>query len=197
MSCGDDKPTKAQKAELKRAQDEQLLALPYPTSTGRQPATMTLSYDDATGRTNATLRLTGLRVSGRRASNVSGATLHLTSSYKGHERAPDNPEGSVDGSIIVQTSAPGVLAFAGPPGTVTADGRITPLKKASGKDGYSSADGPSGRDEVVRFRFPTEDVVAAAHSSRVTISFGGIEIELSGAHLTDLREFAARLNPKP
>lgn len=191
-SCGD-KPTKAQ---AKAAEDARLLALPYPPSSGSQPASLGFMYDDATGRTSMTLHLKGLRAGGRRASNVSAVALHLTSSYKGRERARNNPEGSVDGSLVVRTSAQGVLAYSGPPGMVTAGGRTTPLKGPSGKGAYTPA--PSGGgEEVVRFRFPTEDLVSAVNSDAFTMAFGGIEIELSGAALSDLREFAARLNPRP
>jgi hypothetical protein len=185
--------SRTDKAQAKRAEDAMLLALPYPTSTGARPATMEVTYDAASGRTSMTMRLDGLRATGRRAAGVGGATLHLTSSHKGRVRGPDDPEGSVDGSFEVRTSTPGVLAYSGPPGTATADGRAAPLRPPKSGEAYSSA----GREESVRFRWPTEDLVRAANSGAVSMTFGGIEVELSRAHLADLREFAARLNPRP
>jgi hypothetical protein len=190
-------PTKAQKAEAKRAKDAGLLALTYPASTGTRPASMEISYDGAADRTIMTVRLTGLRVSGGGAASVRGATLYLTSSHEGRVRAADNPEGSVDGSIVVQASTPGILAYSGAPGTVTAAGQTTPLKGPSGKGGgYSSTKTVSGVDEIVRFRFRTEDLVSGVAAGGLTMTFGTIQVEVSGQNFADLREFVARLNPR-
>jgi hypothetical protein len=190
-------PTKAQKDQAKRARDAELLTLGYPASTGVQPKTMEIAYDGATDRTIMTIRLAGLRVSGRGAAGVSSATLHLTSSHKGRVRAVDNPEGSIDGSLIARTSSPGTLAYSGPPGTVTSGGRTTPLKAPSKVEGYTSTRVAGGNEETVRFRFPTEDMIAAAGTSNLSIAIGTIQVEVSGAQFADFREFVARLNPKP
>lgn len=197
VSCGKGEPTKAQKAEAKRVKDAALLALPYPASSGVLPRSIEISYDGATDRTSMKLRLSGMRVSGGGSANVGGVTLHLTSSHKGRVRPKDDPEGSVDGSLVAEVSSPGMLAYSGVPGNVTADGETTPLKASTDKDGYVSAKATGGREEVVRFRFPTKDLVRATAATSVTMSFGTIQIDISGQQLSDLREFAARMNPKP
>jgi len=196
--CSDDEArAKAAKKAAKAQREGRLLAMEYPRSTGVQPRSMEISYDGAADRTFMTLRLTGMRVGGGGASSVSSATLHLTSNHKGRTRPTDNPEGSVDGGLIVQTSSPGVLAYSGPPGRVTIGGETLPLKDASGKDEYSSTKKGSGAEEIVRFRFPTEHLISAATSGGFTMSFGTVQLEISGQNLADLREFAARMNPRP
>jgi hypothetical protein len=197
-ACGDsDSAAKAAKASAKKARDAELLKLPYPQSTGALPASITITYDAPLDRTTMTLRLTGLRVSGRSSAQVSSATLHLTSSHKGPTRASNNPEGSVDGSLIVQTTSPGILAYSGSPGAAVINGQAHPLREASGKERYTSAKPPERREEVVRFRFPTEPLVAAVNAGPVTLTFGAVQLDLSGPQLADLREFTARLNPQP
>jgi heat shock protein HslJ len=197
-SCGESgAPTKAQQAEAKRAKDAELMALSYPKSTGIQPKTMEITFDGASNRTSMMLRLVDLRVSGDGARQVSSSVLHLTSSHKGRVRPSDDPEGSVDGSLVAQSSTSGVLAYSGAPGTVTADGQTTPLKGASGKNEYSSTKTATGNEEIVGFRFPTKDLITASKASNLSMAFGTIKVELTGQQLEDLREFAARLNPKP
>ena len=49
----------------------------------------------------------------------------------------------------------------------------------------------------MRFRFPTEALVAAANAERAMISIGMVQVEITGAPLADFREFAARMNPNP
>jgi hypothetical protein len=194
----EDRESKAQKAAAKREREAELLAMQYPASTGVLPATIAISYDSATDRTFMTLKLAGLRVSGRGAQGVSAATLVLTSSHKGRVRPADNPEGSVDGNVTVQASSPGSLAFSGAPGSISIGGQVTPLKDPSGKDsGYSSRKTAAGHEESVRFRFPTRDLVAAAQSDGFTMSIGTVQLEIAGQALADLREFAARMNPRP
>ena len=194
-ACGSESErAKAEKKEAKKERDKELLALEYPGSTGTQPRTIEIIYDAAGDRTTMTLRLEGLRAAG--SPQVSAATLHMTSSHKGRVRAPDNPEGSADGSLVVQTASPGVLAYSGTPGTVAFDGQSLPLREASGKERYFSAKASGGREEV-RFRLPTEISIAAAKSSGFTLSIGTIRLEVSGAQLADFREFVARMNPKP
>lgn len=190
VSACDDTPSKAEKQRAKRVEDAALLELSYP-SAGGQPKTMEIAYDPVAGRTGMRLRLSGLRITGRGAGG--GAMLHLTSTFEGRERARDNPEGSVDGALVVQTARSGALAYSGPPGTVTVDGRTTPLREPADGAAYL----PGVPEESVRFRFPTADLVAAATSERVVLTFGTVEVELSDQALADLREFAARLNPRP
>jgi hypothetical protein len=195
-SCGErGAPSRAEQADARRARDAELLALAYPASSGVQPRTLEVLYDGANDRTTMTLRLTGMRTSG--GTPVSAVTLHLTSMHKGRIRPADDPEGSVDGRIVVQTSSPGILAYSGAPGRFIIDGQPTPLREPSGKGGYTSARIPGGAEESVRFRFPTEQLIAAAQSSSFSLSFGKMEIEVAGQQLADLREFAARLNPRP
>ena len=186
--------SKAQKAQAKQAKDHELLALAYPKSTGTQPRTIETTYDGAADRTLMTLRLTDVRLAGSGAVNASNAILNLSSSHKGQVRAQDDPEGSIDGSLDIQTKAAGMLAYAGPPGTLTADGKPMPLKEASKKNtGLKSSPG----EETVRFKVATKDLVAAANASAVSLTIGTVQVELTPAALADLREFAARLNPKP
>ena len=141
------------------------------------------------------LRLTGLQVSG--ASQVREATLYLTSEHKGRERARDNPEGSVDGSLSVLAAAAGVLAYSGAPGEWLVDGEKMPLREASGKDPYTSRAAAGGFEETVRFRAPTESVVAAANGGSAALVIGTVRIELTTQQHAELRELAARLNPRP
>jgi hypothetical protein len=197
ISCGrSDEPSNAEKAAAKREKDAELLALTYPRSTGVQPASMQIAYDGATGRTTMTLRLTGMRISGTGSQGVRQPALHLSSSYKGQTRAPDNPEGSVDGSLIATATTPGALAFSGAPGTVTIGSQAMPLKKPSEGEAYTSARA-AGAEESVRFRFPTEHLIAAVNSGPFTMTVGTLQLEISGQNLADLKEFAARLNPRP
>lgn len=187
---------KARKDQAKRARDVQLLALPYPATSGLDSKSLSVAYDGARDRTTTTLRLADLKTGGKSAQQIRAATLHLTSSHKGRERASDNPEGSVDGSLTVNSSQAGVLAYSGPPGEIIIAGHAKPLREASGSDHYSSAKAAGGREEIVRFRLPTEDLIAAANSSGFTLAFGMVQIEINGASLADFREFASRLNPK-
>ncbi|MBM4109024.1 MAG: hypothetical protein FJ255_09500 [Phycisphaerae bacterium] len=186
----------AQKQRARKARDVELLALPYPAPTGAEPGSITTTYDGPRDRTTTTLRLGDLGVSGASPRQVAGATLLLTSSHKGRVRAADNPEGSVDGSFSVSTSQPGVLAFSGPPGSVVIGEESRPLRAASGPAPYTSAKATGGREETVRFRFPTEDLVAAANADRFALTFGTVRAEVSGPHLADFREFVSGLNPK-
>jgi hypothetical protein len=196
LSCGRGEPTKAQKDAAKREREAELLILPYPRSSGVQPASMQIAYDGATGRTTMTLRLAGLRIGGPGAQSIRQATLHLTSSYKGQVRDRDNPEGSIDGSLIAAVVTPGTLAFSGAPGSVKVDGHPQPLKKPSEGEPYASARAAGG-EESVRFRIPTEHLIAAVNAGPVSLTIGTIQLEISGQQLADLKEFTARLNPRP
>ncbi len=196
--CGDaDAARKAKKAAEKRAQDAELLAMAYPESSGTQPKSIEIVHDGATDRTTMTLRLEGLRaVAASDGRAVGGAaTIHLTSSHKGQTRATDNPEGTIDGSVVIRGVAPGTLAFSGDAGKVSADGREMTLRSA-GKNAYTSVKGPGGHDETLRFKFATKDLVATATSGSAAFTFGTLRVDLGRAALADLREFAARLNPK-
>ena len=193
-SCGGD-DSDAKKEAAKRARDQELVKLPYPASSGTRAASMESSYDGARDRTSITLRLHAPPVSG---ASVSSATLYLTSSHPGTERPPGNPEGSVDGSLVIRCATPGLLAYAGAPGQVLVDGVTTPLREAQGDDGYSSTratGGAAGYEEIVRFRFPTELVVTGANSDGFTLAFKRLEVRITGAHLADFREFTSTLNP--
>lgn len=196
-ACGDAEPTKAQKDAAKKEQDARLLALTYPKSAGLQPRTLQTFYDAATDRTFTSLTLSGLRVTGTGAQQVSSVALHLTSSHKGRVRAPGNPEGSVDAGIVAQTAAAGTLAFSGPPGTLHLPGRKAPMKMPTDADEYTSTRAGAGREESVRFRIPTEDLIAALEAGDLTISVGTIQLQANPQQLAELREFAAKLNPNP
>ena len=195
LAC-DRQPTRGEAAAAKQAGDEQLLALDYPASKGALPRTIEIVHEGGTGRSLMMLTLTGLPVRGPGASGVTSATLYLTSSYPGRTRPRDNPEGSVDGSVAVRASSAGLLAFSGPPGTIAIGDRALDLRPADGKQHYVSAEEGDG-EEIVRFKFPTEHLVAGATAGGFTMSFGRIEIDISGEHHADLREFAARLDPDP
>lgn len=194
MSCSDE-PSAADKAEAKRAKDAELIALPYPISAGTLPKSIEVRYDSTADRTIMTLRLSGIRVSG--ASGSSGSTLELTSSHKGRARAVDNPEGSIDGGFTLRTTSPGAMAYAGAPGKIIVAGASHDLKAPSGSEGYRSGPGPNGPEEAVRFRIPTEHLIAAINAGELKLTFGTVNLEIDGQHLADLKEFAARLDPTP
>lgn len=197
-SCKEHKgPTKAQKAQAKLTKDQELLALPYPKSSGTLPKSITITYDPATDRSVMTLQLAGLRTAGPSGSGVSSITLHLSSSYKGRVRAADNPEGTIDGRAVATCNAPGLLSYAGAPGAIVIGSERRELKAGSGKGGYSSSKAGAGWEESVTFRVPTADLVAATNAGTFVLSIGSVEIEIANVALADAREFVARLNPQP
>jgi hypothetical protein len=195
-SCGKGEPSKAERDAAKRAKDQALLALPYPPRSASAPASIRSAYDSANDRTTMTLSLPGLRADPP-VPGVAALTLSLTSSFAGRERAPDKPEGSADASLSAVCQSPGALAFSGPPGTLTADGADLPLREASGKNHYNSTPAPGGVEESVRFRVNTPDLVAAANAQQVALTIGRVRVPITGQALSDLREFAARMNPRP
>jgi hypothetical protein len=194
--CQDERGrAKAEKEEAKRARDAELLNLAYPPSSGTIPASMSVNYDAATDRTTITLNFAGLAVQGKAGATASSAALSLTSSHRGRSRAADNPEGSVDGSLVVACSSPGVMAFSGPPGQIVISGVSSALKEPSKLEPYTSTRVEGAWEEVVRFRVTTESLVQAAGASEVVLEVGSARIGLTSKQIADLREFAARLKP--
>lgn len=197
-ACKDSRgPSKAQKAQAKLQKEQDLLALPYPKSTGILPKSIAVAYDSATDRSTMTMQLTSLRAAGASSGGVGSITLHLSSSYKGTMRANDNPEGSVDARVVARCTSPGLLSFAGDPGAIVLGAERRPFKPASGKGAYVSSKIGAAWEESVSFRIPTADLVAAANADRFTLTVGGIEFQLIADAKADWREFAARLNPRP
>ncbi len=195
--CGKGGPTKSEKAAVKAQRDQQLLTLPYPKAAGTLPKSIDSRYDSTSDRTTAVFTLTALRPPTASTSRLSSTTLVLTSSHKGRVRSPNDVEGSVDGAVVGTSATQGVLAYSGGPGTILADGVELPLKEASAGKGYSSAPITGGYEETVRFRVPTEHLVAAANAKVITLKFAGVEVELSDSQMIELRAFAATLNPRP
>lgn len=192
LAC--DNSADARKDEARRRRDAQLLALPYPSAQGDLPASITLLYDPARDRTTMTLRLTALQLSGPAAANAAQPQLHLSSVHRGRARPADDPEGYIDAAFLITTTRPGLLAYAGSPGSLHADAETRPLQEATNADPYSSAPAP-GREETVRFRIPTEDLVNAANAAAVSLSLGPLRVELDPQARHDLRHFASRLRP--
>ncbi|HYE62968.1 MAG TPA: hypothetical protein VD997_13310 [Phycisphaerales bacterium] len=188
-ACRRDTDERAEKEAAKKARDAELVKLSYPASSGVQPAAMSVTYDGAADRTAITLKWTGLKLSGGGASGVSGATMYLTSSHKGRVRAADKPEGAVDGSFGVQGGT-GVLAFSGAPGRIVVDGNATELKGPAKGDAYVG-----GSEELVRFRVPTEAMIAAASAGSVVFEFATVKVELTPQQIGELRELVARMKP--
>lgn len=194
-SCGDGgAPSKADKAAAKQKKDQELLALPYPKSGGALPKSVLVRYDPTSDRTEMTVQFAGLRAGG---GGVGALTLTLTSSHKGKVRGADDPEGSIDASAAAVSSNAGSLAFAGAPGAIESDGKVTELMAPSEGAAYMSAPAQGGFEETVRCRVPTPAVVAAANAGSVVFRFAGKDFALSAAQAADLREFAARLDPTP
>lgn len=194
-SCGDDGASaKASKAAAKQKKDQELLALPYPKSTGTLPRSVQVRYDPTSDRTEMMLQIPGLRAL---SGGVGPLTLTLTSSHKGRVRGADNPEGSVDASAAAVSGNAGSLAFAGAPGVIVIDGNVIDLVGPSEGSAYMSVPTPGGTEEVVRCRVPTPAVVAAANGGSVAFRFAGKDFPLSASQVADLREFAARLDPTP
>jgi hypothetical protein len=187
-ACRKDPDGKAAKEAAKSARDAELLKLEYPKSSGVVPPGMTVSYDGAANRTSITLKWTGLKVSG--GSGVGGGTMYLTSTHKGRVRGVDKPEGAIDGSFSVQGGGAGALAFSGAPGRIVVDGAVTELKGPAKGDPYVG-----GREEMVRFRVPTEALIAAAGAGSVGFEFAKVKVELTDHQVGELRELVARMRP--
>lgn len=198
LSCKEHKgPTKAQKAQAKSEKDQELLALPYPKSSGGLPKSIVITYDAAGDRSTMTWTTSNLRVLGPASANVASITLHCSSSYKGTSRSADRPEGSVDARVVARCSSPGLLSYAGSPGAILIASESRPLKPASGKGAYSSTKSGAAWDESVSFRVSTADLVAAANALNATLKIGSVDLEVAGDAMTELREFVARMNPRP
>lgn len=194
-ACGESAASeKASKAAAKQKKDQELLALPYPKSTGTLPRSMQVRYDPTGDRTEMTLQFPGLKTA---SGGVGPLTLTLTSSHKGRVRGADNPEGSIDASAAAVSSNAGSLAFAGAPGVIVIDGNEMELIEPSGGSAYMSVPASGGTEEVVRCRVPTPAIVAAANGGSVAFRFAGKEFPLSAPQVADLKEFAARLDPTP
>jgi len=190
-ACKREADGKAAKEAAKVARDAELLKLEYPKSSGVVPPGMTVSYDGAADRTSIALKWTALKVSGGAGmSGGSGGTLYLTSSHKGRVRGADKPEGAIDGSFSLQSGGVGALAFSGAPGRIVVDGAASELKGPAKGEAYVS-----GREEMVRFRVPTEALIAAAKGGSVGFEFAKVRVELSEAQVGELRELVARMKP--
>jgi len=174
------------------------LGLAYPASKGTLPASITISYNAHKDRTKMTLELRKVPTDPGSAAGVSDVIIKLMSEYDGRTRPADRGESSVDGVVIVKCKAPGPLVVSGAPGAFEADGQSVHLHPpAKDKPAYSSETQPDHVKETLAFRVRTAGLLKVAQAKSVTASFGSVRVHLTEEQLGDLREYAARMNPKP
>lgn len=188
------KPGKAAKAIS--AKQTEYVGLAYPVSSGTLPKSIHIKYDGGKDRTRMTLGLSGVQLDpGGSASDVQ---ISLVSQFSGAVRTLNHAESSVDGTITLFTTLPGVLAAASPPGTFTVGSTVLETQdRKKGKSGYTSSKAGNGYTETLAFKVDVKDLIMLAKSSSAHGNFGQLGFSLKAEQITDLREFAARLNPQP
>ena len=189
---------RAQKQEAKKTRAIELQGLAYPRSDGALPRSIEVSFDAAKDHSKMVLQLTDLSVTSAGAFRAQTVCLRLTSDFEGKVRTPEKPESSINGSLTAHTDHDGLLAYSTPPGIFTADKTPVQLREhSSKKSGYASVKAGGGFDESVRFKIPTEGLLKVAAATNVSLKVGALEVTLTPVQITDLRKFAARLNPHP
>lgn len=182
-------PTTKQKAAAEFA---------YPASVGALPGSITIVYDAAKDRTKMTFRTREVRLTPPSGTRVSNVELKFVSEFAGQTRRADAGELSVQCLITLVTSAAGTLAPSTPPGDLTADGSTFKLRAAfEGESGYKSRAKPDGVHEALAFKIFTKDLIKIVAATNASGHIGALGFTLSAAQLTDLREFAARMDPTP
>lgn len=169
----------------------------YPTPSAALPKSIAVSYDPGKDRTTMTLMLAGMPVSVPSAYRTTGPSFQIISEFAGQSRKPDAGELSVRCLFSATTTTPGVLAPSSPIATFTADGtsfesRPPPSNKAP----FRSESSPAGTREIVEFRLSTSGLIALAHAKSVSAQIGTATLTFSPSQISDLREFAARMNPR-
>lgn len=168
----------------------------FPPPSPSLPATIKVTHSDTRDRTSMTLDLRPLSATGPQGYRISNARLRLVSRYDGAARDAEHPELSVQCMLTLDTSSPGALAVS-KPGEFLADGASIRTRFAPGGDPpYSSKSSKGVCHETLRFKLDTPALVRLAAAAQATARFGVVDVKLSAAQLHDLREFAARMNPR-
>lgn len=171
--------------------------LAYPQASAICPLSIKIVYDDVKDRTRMTLTWSALSAtaSGYRLSN---ATLRLNSEFVGKVRPADTGELSVQGVLTAVSIPEGGLAAGSPPAEFTVDGTVIEAKPATaGKSGYSSKAKSDGSHESLAFKVRTQDLITMASAKSLKWKAGVAECAVSSSQVADLREFVARMNPRP
>lgn len=171
-------------------------ALEYPAPSPTLPATIKVAHSDTRDRTSMTLELRSLTPAPAQGYRISNTRLRFVSRYDGAARDAEHPELSVQCTLSLDSSTPGALAVSKPGGFI-ADGTPVATRFAKGGDPpYSSKVTKGVCHETLRFKLDTAALVALANAKQATARFGVVELKLSAPQLHDLREFAARMNPR-
>lgn len=169
----------------------------YPTPSAALPKSIAVSYDPGKDRTTMTLTLAGMVVNVPSAYRITGPGVQIISEFAGQSRKPDAGELSVRCLFSATTTTPGVLAPSSPIATFTADGTSFESRPPpSNKSPFRSESSPAGTREIVEFRLSTSGLIALAHAKSVSAQIGTATLTFSPTQISDLREFAARMNPR-
>jgi hypothetical protein len=187
--------TKAAAAERKQ---KAAALYDYPASSGSLPGSITIAYDGAKDRTRMTLALDGLNASAPSNYRLGRVGLTLVSEFPGRTRDPERGELSARCTLSVVADSPGALAPSSPPAQITADTRALHAYAPSATDpGYHSKHRADGAHESLVFLVHTRDLITSAKARRVALKAGAVTVSLSPEQLASVREFVARMNPKP
>lgn len=173
-------------------------AYDYPAPGASLPRSITINYDAAKDRTAMTLELKGLACSAPSGYRVSNLDLKVVSEYAGTARRPGAGELSVRGVLSGTCSPAGVLAPSSPVAVFTADGHAIDARDPAGHaNPYGTEKKPGGPRESLEFRLATKDLISISASKSVSAKAGMLTVTFTPSQLALLREFAARMNPKP
>jgi hypothetical protein len=177
--------------------NQTVAALNYPTASADLPSTIAIKYNSNEDKTEMVLRLAGLGLRADSRSRATDAAFRITSEFHGAQRDPNSGELSVVCAVVVTSSSGGVLALGSIPPDIVADGvslPTRPIQNAS-RTHVIEREGAVFH-ETVRFKLETEQVLALAAAKQATIRVGSAEVILDSRHMADVKEFAARMNPR-
>ncbi len=162
----------------------------YPPAGASVPRSIVISFDAEKNRTRMVLKLSP--VLSAPGFVLSDATLTLVSEFDGIRRDPSKPELSIRCEIAATTPGAGALAPSDPPAELIADGTSIAARAVTrGETGYST----TKSCERLKFKFSTVDLARAASAGELRVVAGMASARLTVEQVSDLRQFAARLNP--
>ena len=186
---------KVEKAERK---EKAAAEYAYPVSTGTLPPAITVAFDEAKNRTRMTLTLNDLAASAASGYRIDHVELKMVSEFAGRDRDPEKGELSARCTLSLVSSTPGVLAPSSPPVVFTADGKaLHAYAPTASNPGYHSKGKQDGSHESLIFLVPTHDLIRIAKGNVVTAKAGAVALSFSPGQLATVREFVARMNPRP
>jgi hypothetical protein len=161
------------------------------------PPTISVKYDPKDGKTEMVLRLSGLNVQCKSGAGVTESAFRVTSEFHGTQRDPNVGELSVVCAVVVTSKSGGLLAMGSTPPDIVADGVSLPTRpiQNTAKSHVIERVGALFH-ETVRFKLDTEQLLALASAKQASVRIGSVEVLLDQRHLADVKEFAARMNPR-